>query len=133
MKGALSLENGAIGAGAERRMPPWRYHEIMRPTLVGVLAGVVLATSCSSTPTEATLTSAPPIHRTVSQPFPTTWQPADDIEQIEALARSELIGQGGSVLVPSNLPQGASGSAGRLTINMTTPPDLLHVDVYVSF
>lgn len=105
-----------------------------RRLAVGLLAGFILVASCSSASTASTTaTAAPAPVQVVFRPFETTWAPADDVEQVTALARSELVRLGGSALVPVSLPPGADSSAGRLSISRQVPPGEVYVDVYITF
>jgi len=80
-------------------------------------------------------TAAPTPIVTVA-PFPgfeITWEPADDIEQVQARVEAELARGDATMLLPVDLPQGVDGSVARLTIYETVPTDLVSVVVYVSF
>ncbi|HDH26504.1 MAG TPA: hypothetical protein ENH00_10005 [Actinobacteria bacterium] len=103
-----------------------------RRLTAGLLAGLVLLASCSGAPTTTTTAPAPPI-QIVFRPFETTWTPADDVEQVTASARSELVRLGGSALVPVSLPPETDSSAGRLAISRRDPPGEVYVDVYITF
>jgi hypothetical protein len=107
----------------------------MERTAVGVLVIVALVTSCSNAGSTVTSTADEelPVVTGITQQFVITWQPADDFEQLEALAGSELINEGASVLVPAGVPPGSSESVGRLSIQKTFPTDLVYVHVRVSF
>ncbi|NOY57201.1 MAG: hypothetical protein GXP34_14635 [Actinobacteria bacterium] len=108
-----------------------------RRTAAGFLVGLVLGASCSGAPsqtTAATSTEREPAPIQVTFPlFETSWQPADDMGQVVASARSALVKAGGSVLVPASLPPGAGTSTGRMTITRTEPFHQVSVDVNVTF
>lgn len=97
----------------------------MGRAVVGLIVCLVLA-SCSNDPSTTQVTG-------IKLAFETTWQLADDIEEIEALATAELVREAASVLVPSISPPGASDAVGRLSIRKTFPTDLVEVNVHVSF
>ncbi len=101
-----------------------------RRTVALFLAGAALVSSCSPT---TSAESESPVVTGILQPFTATWEPADDVAQIMALARSDLIGLGGSVLVPASLLPGTRESAGRLTITKTFPTDQISVVVNITF
>lgn len=103
---------------------------VRRRTVALFLAGAALVSSCSPT---ASPESESPVVTGILQPFTATWEPANDVDQIMASARSDLIGFGGSVLVPTSLLPGTRESAGRLVIRKTFPTDQVSVVVNITF
>lgn len=90
-------------------------------------------TSCSVAPSPATVSEAPVVTG-ISQVFEeSTWEPANDLGQVEAALRSELVGVKASVILPTTLPDGAAGSSGRLAIYKTLPTDIVSVDVSITW
>ena len=106
-----------------------------RRLTVGLFAGLVLlVASCSVTPAATTTAPPPPAPiQIVFRPFEITWAPADDVEQVTALALDELVRLGGSALVPVSLPPGVDNSDGRLAISRRDPPGEVYADVYITF
>jgi len=103
---------------------------VRRRTAALLLAGAALVSSCSPT-TSPEFES--PVVTGILQPFTATWEPANDVDEIMALARSDLIEFGGSVLVPGSLLPGTRESAGRLVITKTFPTDQVSVVVNITF
>jgi hypothetical protein len=82
---------------------------------------------------EPTSTDSSPVITAINRRFQTTWEPATDPGTTEKAIRSSLEDAGAVTLLPENLPAGATGSTGRLTISEMVPTGLVRVDVYVSF
>jgi hypothetical protein len=108
----------------------------MRRPAVGVCTILVLVTSCSNAVVTPPSTAAPTSPIVTVAPFPgfeITWEPADDIEQVQARVEAELARGDATMLLPVDLPQAVDGSVARLTIYGTVRADLVSVVVYVSF
>ncbi len=104
-----------------------------RWTVVGLLVGLVVVASCSSSSTTTSTASEPAPIQVVFQPFETSRQPADDVDQVVALARPDLVKAGVSVLVPKSLPSGAGESTGRIAIIRREPFNQVSAEVSVTF